>query len=368
VNTDTWTVDTPDWAPAVPSWDAVRLRDRQVRYADKFRMANGWIYKAVGDLHPEWGILAVPDWAPAGAAPPGAPARRGMVKVRDNRWPDGTAAPRNYPFARVPLYGRMLEVIRDDDILAPIHPEEAAASLLGGATTTPDSVDVARLLESLVAMPGVAAADLGVNGSYACGLNVATSDIDLDVYGRAGIRAVGAGVRALLGSASSQWTQRWPPDEQTNLYFVWHASYREQPLPALYELFEVSGRNVFNFRYADRRVSISYHSRTRRQHRAAAPAVLGGPGAKVDVTATFAPSPEYEHLDLPSMFQVRDAVTSAGTNLASALVVSYSKAFGFCRPGDRVRFAAVPLRSSSGPALVIPSYGPQWPVRPVSTG
>lgn len=361
---DNWTVETPDWAPDRPRWEAVRLADRGVRYADKFRLANGWIYKAVGDLHPDGGILAVPDWAPAGAAPRRFPARRGMVKVRDNRWPDGSAAARNLPFARVPLYGRVFEVIQPDDIVDPIIPEAVARDLLGGRTTAGNAI-VARLLETLTALPGVDARDLGVNGSFACGLDVDSSDIDLDVYGPGATDTVGPGIRSLLGRRPGQWSERWPPDEQTNLYFVWHASYQQRPLPALYQLFESSGRNLFNFRFAGRRVSVSYHSSTRAQRRAPAPVVVSEPGDKVEVAATFAGAGGYRHLDLPATFPVREVTTSTGSRLPSALVVSYSKAFGFCRAGDRVRFAARSVSTTAGPAFVIPSYGPQWPVWPL---
>ncbi|GAB7038457.1 hypothetical protein JCM9533A_23070 [Catenuloplanes niger JCM 9533] len=111
--TEAWTVASPTWQNSTPTWRTYDLRDSGIRYADKMRLRNGWIYKAIGDLHPEAGILSVPDWAPLSAAPSDdLPHRDRMVKVRDHRWPDGRPTPRQLAFAYVPVYHRAFELVR----------------------------------------------------------------------------------------------------------------------------------------------------------------------------------------------------------------------------------------------------------------
>lgn len=349
----------PTWPESSPTWTANELSDRGVRYADKFHMCNGWIYKAVGDLQPQFGILAVPDWAPASVAlSPDYETRQGMVKVRDHRWPDGIRAARNFDFAYVPLYGRMYEIITATDILSAIVPEHAASQLKQNSTP------VGRLCRMLIDEVGLSPNAVGVNGSIACGLEAPDSDIDLDIYGVDAITAVSDFVKRELDAGSSRWSRRWPPDRQTNLYYIWQSSYADVPEQEMYRGFEMSGRNLFNFMFESRRVSISYHSHLRDDPMPAGPVVGGNAGPVAKVTARFVKPRALSHFNLPATFLVADVRLDDEPAHDVALVVSDSKAFGYCRDDDVVRFVARPVRTDVGLVLIIPSYGPDWPVRP----
>ncbi|MFI1414720.1 hypothetical protein ACH4Y0_33040 [Streptomyces sp. NPDC020707] len=323
------------------------------------------MYKAVGDLHPGNGVLVVPDWAPVDDAPQRDYEQRdGLVKVRDHRWPDGTPARRRLPFVDVPFYGRRFELLAPADIEAAVVPEEAARTVISNPCARRERL-VAELLVSLADIAGVDPERIGLNGSYALGLSNEGSDVDLDVYGAEAVAAMTLAIYELLFSADSRWQRRWPPDEQTNLYYVWRAAYPTVPLHRMYAAFESRRRNRFNLRYRGVRVSVSYHSRSRTESFPEAPP-LGRPlGAATRVRGVLVEGGPPGHLDLPAVFRVRDVVTDAGLGCATATVVSHSKAFGFCRDGDEVEFTACPVVGDDGPYLVIPSYGPRWPVRPL---
>ncbi|WP_329263616.1 hypothetical protein [Streptomyces pseudovenezuelae] len=362
--TEPWTMDVPRWKSDTPVPALGAFADRGVRYADKFRTCDGWVYKAVGDLHPDNGVLAVPDWAPVGAAPRrDFEQRDGLVKVRDHRWPDGTPARRHLPFVEVPFYGRRFELLAPAGIEAAVVPEEAARRTIADPGSRRERL-VAELIVSLADAAGVHLDQIGLNGSYSLGLSNERSDVDLDVYGAEAAAATTRAIHGLLTDADPRWQRRWPPDEQTNLYYVWQAAYPTTPSRSMYAAFEAGHRNRFNLRYRGVRVSVSYHSRGRTELFPAAPVLRRPPGPVTGVRAVFVEDGPPGHLDLPAIFRVRDVVAGSGLRRATATVVSHSKAFGFCRNGDEVEFTAHPVSTAGGPCLVIPSYGPRWPVRP----
>ncbi|MFF4895746.1 hypothetical protein [Streptomyces sp. NPDC001068] len=360
-----WTVDVPAWATDSPTPAHDGFADRGVRYADKFWTRDGWVYKAVGDLHPGNGVLAVPDWAPSHDAPRRDYEQRdGLVKVRDHRWPDGAPVRRRLPFVDVPFYGRRFELLAPGDISATVVPEQAARGLIADPGPGRRAL-VAELLVSLADASGVSPDLIGLNGSYALGLSNDRSDVDLDVYGAEAVAATTRAVRGLPADGGRRWESRWPPDEQTNLYYVWRAAYPGVPSHVMHAAFETSGRNRFNLRYRGLRVSISYHSRSRTERFPVAPALRRPLGAATVVRAVFTEDDPPGHLDLPAIFQVKDVEGVAGHRLRTATVVSYSKAFCFCLDGDQLEFTACPVFDDGGLFLVVPSYGPHWPVRPV---
>ncbi|MGY1496937.1 hypothetical protein ACW4TU_10080 [Streptomyces sp. QTS52] len=358
-------MDVPAWRSGTPVPALGGFADRGVRYADKFRTRDGWVYKAVGDLHPGNGVLVVPDWAPVDDAPRrGYEQRDGLVKVRDHRWPDGTPARRRLPFVDVPFYGRRFELLAPADIEATIVPEEAGRRTIAHSGSRRERL-VAELLVSMTEAAGVNPEQVGLNGSYALGLSNERSDVDLDVYGAEAVAAMTRAIHELLTCADSRWQRRWPPDEQTNLYYVWRAAYPTVSSHRMYAAFEAGRRNRFNLRYRGVRVSVSYHSRGRGELHPEAPPLRGPLGAATGVRGVLVEDGPPGHLDLPAVFRVRDVVAGSGLRCATATVVSYSKAFGFCRDGDEVEFTACPVAGDDGPYLVIPSYGPRWPVRPL---
>lgn len=360
-----WIVDMPAWERETPVAALGGYADRGVRYADKFWTRDGWVYKAVGDLHPENGVLAVPDWAPVRDAPRDDYEQRdGHVKVRDHRWPDGTPVRRRHPFVDVPLYARRFELLRPADVAAAIVPEQAARRVAARPGSGRERL-VAELIGSLTGAAGTDPAHLGLNGSYACGLSRDGSDVDLDVYGADAVAATSRAVHRLLTAPGSGWTRRWPPDEQTNLYYVWRAAYATTSPHTMYTAFEEGRRNRFNLRYRGVRVSISYHSRSRADSFPTAPVPLREPGPRLRMRGVFVEDGPPGHLDLPAVFRVTDVLAESGARYGTATVVSHSKAFGFCRDGDTVEFTARPVPADTGHLLLIPSYGPDWPVRPV---
>jgi predicted nucleotidyltransferase len=360
-----WTVDVPRWDSETPVPAQGVLADRGVRYADKFWTRDGWVYKAVGDLHPEDGVLAVPDWAPVHDAPRRDYEQRdGFVKVRDHRWPDGTPVRRRLPFVDVPLYARRFELLRPADVSAGIVPERAARRVVERPRSARERL-VADLILSLTEAAGTDLTQVGLNGSYACGLSDERSDVDLDVYGSRAVAATTRALRELLCDTGSGWHRRWPPDEQTNLFYVWRAGYPAAAPETMFAAFEAGRRNRFNVGYRGLRVSVSYHSRSRAERFPTAPVVHRSPGPATRVRGVFVEDGPPGHLDLPAVFRVRDVRADSGQWLWAATVISYSKAFGFCRDGDRVEFTACPVRADIGDVLVIPSYGPEWPVRPL---
>ncbi|GAB7038459.1 hypothetical protein JCM9533A_23090 [Catenuloplanes niger JCM 9533] len=241
-----------------------------------------------------------------------------------------------------------------------INPEEAAARVLRGEAEV--SPHLRTMLLSLTRI--IPEDDLGLNGSYACGLAVNESDFDLDVYGAISARRVASALLTMVRDPTSDWEIRWPPDEQTNLFYVWRAAYPEITTEELYKVFQNNGRDRFNFLYRGARVSIAYHSRRRNDRARAAPVPRTEPQAAEMVHATFIAPMADEHLDLPSIFTLTDAMVG-NRRFAEVTVVSLSKAFCFCRPGDRVSFRAHLSFTHDGPLLIIPSYGPEWPVRPI---
>ncbi|GAB7102523.1 hypothetical protein JCM4814A_08370 [Streptomyces phaeofaciens JCM 4814] len=360
-----WTVDAPRWEPEAPVPAVGPFADRGVRYADKFWTRDGWVYKAVGDHHPENGVLAVPDWAPVRDAPRGDfEQRAGLVKVRDHRWPDGTPVRRRLPFVDVPFHARRFELLGPDDIAAPIVPEDAARRAVEQPRSARERL-VGELVRSLTEAAGTDPARVGLNGSYACGLACDRSDVDLDVYGADAVAATTRAIPRLLADGAFGWRRRWPPDEQTNLFYVWRAAYPGAAQHTMYAAFEADGRNRFNLRYRGLRVSVSYHSRGRAERFPAAPVPCRPPGPPARMRGVFVEDGPPGQLDLPAVFGVRDVRSEAGARYGTATVVSHSKAFGFCRDGDRVEFTACPVPADIGDVLLIPSYGPRWPVRPL---
>jgi hypothetical protein len=353
-------VDAPRWPDEAARWVADDLDDRGVRYADKFAMSNGWIYKAIGDRHPPYGILAVPDWAPASLGPTETESRDGMVKVRDHRWPDGSRAPRMFDLADVPLYLRRYEVIPWSNIVARIVPETAARDAMDGSLAVPESVhDILGTLGELTGVEG----SVGLNGSLACGLGRPWSDVDVDVFGSDSIAAL-TGALAFR-ELPRGWVRRWPPDEQTNLYYICRAAYADASPDVMRRAFHDSGRDVFNFLVDGTRVSVSYHSAARGEPITPAPRVAGEAGPPREFSAVIAGETAWGTRDLPAIFECTE-VRAAGEGIADrATVVSDSKAFGFSRAGDVVRFVARSSASPDGLVLHMPSYGPEWPVWPL---
>ncbi|WP_327714060.1 hypothetical protein OG381_00475 [Streptomyces sp. NBC_00490] len=362
-----WTVDAPAWEQAQPIPAIGVFADRGTRYADKFWTRDGWVYKAVGDLHPENGVLAVPDWAPVRDAPHVDLSQRdGLVKVRDHRWPDSTPVRPRLPLVDVPLYGRRFELLRPIDITTEVLPEQEAGRIVEAPEPGREQL-VADLLVSLSGAAGIALGQLGLNGSYSLRLSAEQSDVDLDVYGAEAVSAATRAIDHLLADPTSGWERRWPPDEQTNLHYVWRAAYPGIRADTMYAAFETSRRDRFNLRYRGVRVSLSYHSRARTERFPDAPLVGRPPVDAKRLHAVFVEEGPPGHLDLPAIFTVREVASESGPRWETATVVSYSKAFGFCRHGDRVAFTACPTTCANGGLLlVIPSYGPRWPVRPLA--
>jgi hypothetical protein len=134
-------------------------------------------------------------------------------------------------------------------------------------------------------------------------------------------------------------------------------------------MFVTTNREVFNFSFAGIKVSLAYHPTGRDQliePRNCHHVELAAPECYL---ARFGANAALGHLEYPAFVELEDVRTEAGAHVADMIeVVSYSKAFCFCRPGDTVKFRArmAEKDDESDPFLVVPSYGPGWPVQIVA--
>jgi predicted nucleotidyltransferase len=277
-------------------------------------------------------------------------------------WPDATPVERVLEGRKIPMYGRAFEIIRPDLIDRMLYPEIEAQRALAQPATRGEEV-FAALVRELSISAQISEEVIGLNGSYARGLAVPESDFDLDIYGREACLAVSMALSTeLVERKESHWERRWPPDRQTNLYYVREAAYPDWSLQDLWTLFQASGREVFNFLYQGVKVSIAYHTHDRDETFRAWPQVEQLERARW-YTGVFADNRNLGHLEYPAFVELEDVAGDGGQQLGDATVISYSKAFCYSRRGDVVRFRAQEASGEDDCILVIPAYGPEWPVQ-----
>lgn len=353
----------PSWAAnlSATSIPVVRtLRDLGVRYEDSVRLTNGWIYEIIGDVHPEYGFLVEPNYA---FAPHTSYAQRGggMVRIRNSRWPDGSLASPLLKCVRVPLYGRICEVASKDEVIEIIKPEISTKRILADPKTEREAI-FAELHRDLTKFADVEPQTIAINGSFARGLAIALSDFDLAVYGSEESRRVAAAVRTLVSTAGSRWN-RWTFEEDSVLGYTWRYCYPSWSRDDFLNAFEITGRDMFKAQYRGVNVSFSFHSSSRHQKL---------PDYACDFTTLSPPQPyvgrfsfnqNMRHLDFPIFAELEDVYClESGLQLGSCTVVSWSKAFYYCRANDIVRFAACEPAESRSSLLIIPNFGHDWPV------
>lgn len=346
------------------------LVDRGFRYFDRLETADGWIYKLTGDLHPSGSFLAEPDWGPVSDHPNGGArlgpgqVRNGRAKVRHHRWPDGRLVPPRFPAVIVPTYGRATEVVPALAIARFIRPEDVATTVAANPGPLPQAQAFALVYRALLDA-GLTADEIGLNGSFAADLATPRSDVDLDIYGaRAGEMAARLLVSRSIATAEG-WTYRWPLDEQTSLHYSVDAVYRDVPPDTIRRYFVDGGREIFNFALDGIRISFAYHAATRREPSPAQTFALTALGPAEVYLGMYGDQKGVAPLDSPAFVTIDDVVSRAGQRLGRRTVVSMSRGFHFCRPGDQVWFRALPStpRSPGGEApLVIPHFGRAWPI------
>jgi hypothetical protein len=357
----------PWWAERYPDAPVVAdLAEAGVRAFDRLMTADGWVYKVTGDYHPADGWIAEPDWGPC-ATPP---HRDGLRKVREYSWQPGARLGPRYRVTFVPLYGRFAEVVPGQAVERHVRPEDVAAATRESARTLLAET-FAELGVTLTEAANVPATDIGLNGSFAAGRPVDGSDLDLDVFGISSGVKVRAALPALLAT-DPRFGRRWPLDPQSMLYYTKQAAYPEWSMDRFKRYFVDSGRDRINFFFRDVPVSIAYHSLSRAEP---APPVTSEDRDGVTlctVTGIVVQDGSFRHLDCPAtvlLGSVHDKAT--GVKIApECAVTSWSRGFFFCLPGDTVRFPAlvVPQPQAGVPRLVVPDFGPRWPITIVKFG
>jgi hypothetical protein len=216
------------------------------------------------------------------------------------------------------------------------------------------------MCEDMLERSGLPSSAIGIKGSIARGLSIEGSDFDFGIYGLDNAICLVDAISRALSIPNSGWRRRWPPPEDSNLYALYTSSYSDLTLPEMWVGFEENGRDIFNFTFLDRDVSLYFHPD--RFQRAHWPNVKGVElGEPETFTGTFGRQADLYHLDTPAFVQLSEVTTDKGEDLGEVTVSSWSRGFQYGTEGDRVRFVA--RKTNSPQVLVIPDFGVNWPIR-----
>lgn len=352
----------PEWADDTctdPIPTVMCLQDCGFRYQDCLVLPSGWIYKVTGDLHSAGQILVEPDWAPSSIHP----SRHGLAQVRHHRWPDASPVKRLLGVVNVPLYGRRSEAIDPMNVLEVQRPE-AAAKRIASYPETEGERKFGRLYSMLSIEAKVVPDCIGISGSYAKGLARPESDFDIDVYGASSSVQIAAAAARLVSIPGSGWHRPWPPNRYMLLYYLHISSYSERDADWLWDKFEASGRDWFNYTFEGTRLTLFYHGIDRSRTSATVHADFDSFARISTYRGVAVIDKDLNHLAFPSFIQLEDVrCIESGRYCGNRCVVSWSKGFYYCRTGDVVVFRACQPRFEDSRFLVIPDFGVDWPVQ-----
>lgn len=326
-------------------------------YDDALETNNGHLYKVVGDLHPDWGVICLLEYVRWSGG-----RRAGYEKTFDLLIPHlNERVALTFPQWQVPLYNRPFEVIPLTEILRRFEPEAAARDV--ALRRAPETEAVDDLLAAFSEASGVARESLGLNGSWMLGLASAESNVNIDVIGaEPSLKA--ARFLASLGRDGPRAGFNPPaPDRGRNsdaLVGLLRDAFRQEGEEA-YRLLGRAGRLSFSGFYGARPFTLQIHSRAR----GASPAPVYQQGwrfirrtlVEADVTDRMGLL-QYHSPCTVGLAEVEDCLT--GTRLDVEEVTSWSKRFWYTRAGDRVRFLADLISTGSRQRLAVPAFGGNW--------
>lgn len=164
---------------------------------------DGMIFTVKGVLHPPRGVVAylryVPD--PAGDRERGGRRYRRVYAAADRE--EALRAHGSTYSALDPALGVRVETVPWSEVAIAHDPRERLARLRSAGAGDPLTASAVLLCDLLTRAAGVPPAALGLTGSLLFGLHLASSDIDLVVYGEREGRAVHGALTRVLDDGAS---------------------------------------------------------------------------------------------------------------------------------------------------------------------